>query len=241
MSSSSGCERCSDLEALYHEAYALVDQGICYDEVGNRDGALAMYEKGLELIDEAGQQPEAGQSPMYQKMVVAREHILYRLKDLRSNLEPTSERPDRMGALCATPPAYESIENTLCAFGDAKSADELFEIAGGVQIFLIRGDDTSVPSYPSSLKIFKFRPDSPCFSPSTSAAAADELPAFLQVGDWVYPLIPGRFPVLHSTYGAYIFPNPTAEFPGKLLTYFCCFEATVQRCALGLRQGLVES
>ncbi len=66
------------LEELYHEAYAYVDQGICYDEVGHRDGALAMYEKGLQLIDRAGQMPGAEGSVMYSKMVAAREHILYR-------------------------------------------------------------------------------------------------------------------------------------------------------------------
>ena len=34
---------------------------------------------------------------------------------------------------------------------------------------------------------------------------------FVQVGDWVYPLVPGQSPVLLNANGAYIFPNVTAE------------------------------
>ena len=34
---------------------------------------------------------------------------------------------------------------------------------------------------------------------------------FIQVGDWVYPLIPGHSPVLLSANGAYIFPNITTD------------------------------
>ena len=36
-------------------------------------------------------------------------------------------------------------------------------------------------------------------------------PAFIEVGEWVYPLVPGNSPVLHCTNGAYIFPNITTS------------------------------
>ena len=35
-------------------------------------------------------------------------------------------------------------------------------------------------------------------------------PAFLQCGDFVYPLIPGQSPILRSSYKAYVFPDPEA-------------------------------
>lgn len=32
-------------------------------------------------------------------------------------------------------------------------------------------------------------------------------PAFLQCGDFVYPLIPGQSPVLHTSHKGYVFPD----------------------------------
>lgn len=201
------------IENLYNEAYACVDQGICYDEVGQRDGALAMYERGLRLIDDAAKIQGCEQSEMYQKMARAREHIVYRLKDLRSGGLGDSQLPPPLSAMSPVadgPPAYDSITAALNAMGDTKAAEELFVIPDGVQVFFIQGDETSVPSYPANLKIFKFSNE------KLNGVSAVEPPAFLQVGDWIYPLVPGRSPVLHSTYGAYIFPNPTVDAPGKL-------------------------
>lgn len=48
---------------------------------------------------------------------------------------------------------------------------------------------------------------------SSSQQANNTPPAFLQVGDWVYPLVPGRSPTLYTEWGAYVFPNPTPDEP----------------------------
>jgi spartin len=45
-------------------------------------------------------------------------------------------------------------------------------------------------------------------------AVASSVPAFLQVGDWTYPLIPSHSPVFRSTEGIYMFPDLTATVPG---------------------------
>lgn len=37
---------------------------------------------------------------------------------------------------------------------------------------------------------------------------------FLQVGEWSYPLVPAQSPVLHSFYGAYMFPNFSSNVTG---------------------------
>lgn len=36
-------------------------------------------------------------------------------------------------------------------------------------------------------------------------------PAFLQCGDFVYPLVPGQSPVLRSSHMAYVFPDVQTE------------------------------
>jgi hypothetical protein len=50
------------------------------------------------------------------------------------------------------------------------------------------------------------------------SSAAAQPPAFLQVGDWTYPLIPGQSPMLLSHDGSYIFPDLRidAEAEGEL-------------------------
>ena len=70
----------------------------------------------------------------------------------------------------------------------------LFTIAGKVQIFHISSDGkVSTPSYPSSLFMFKLQSDTEI--------------TFLQVGSWVYPIVPGKSPILKSSEGSYMFPD----------------------------------
>lgn len=186
---------------IYNEAYAVIDQGVCFDEVGQVDNAIRMYDKGLQLIDMANEIPNGDRGETYNKMNLAKKHILSRLNSLNGG---TAE----LGASSNQP--LDDINTVLSCMGNTKNAEELLFIPDGVQLFFIKGDDASVPSYPSYLKVFKFT--------KTKEAAADVVkrpessaPAFLQVGDWVYPLVPNRSPVLHSAYDAYIFPDPTVE------------------------------
>ena len=39
-------------------------------------------------------------------------------------------------------------------------------------------------------------------------------PGFLQCGDFIYPLVPGKSPVLHTSKRAYVFPDVTSETEG---------------------------
>lgn len=84
--------RCKELVNRLNEP-----AGICYDEVAHVEGALSMYEKGLELIDRAGQLPNATQHPLYAKMLKAREHILQRLPDLRK--QQMAEKSEKVRTL----------------------------------------------------------------------------------------------------------------------------------------------
>ena len=90
----------------------------------------------------------------------------------------------------------------------------LFSISDGVQIFHITGEGyVSAPSYPTALHIVKFQETMD--GNRESMLANNAPPAFIQVGDWFYPLIPGASPVLHTTYGAYLFPDLSPGGTGK--------------------------
>lgn len=107
-----------------------------------------------------------------------------------------------------------SAEYPSVATGEhAAEGTALFSIPDGVQIFHITCEGfVSAPSYPTALHIVKF--EEPMERIRGSQLAHDAPPAFIQVGDWFYPLVPGASPVLHTTFGAYLFPDLSPDGSG---------------------------
>uniref|UniRef100_A0A8C6E145 Spartin n=2 Tax=Moschus moschiferus TaxID=68415 RepID=A0A8C6E145_MOSMO len=87
-------------------------------------------------------------------------------------------------------------------------ADELILIPNGVQIFFVNpAGEVSAPSYPGYLRIVRFLDNS-------LDTFLNRPPGFLQVCDWLYPLVPDRSPVLKCTVGAYMFPDTMLQASG---------------------------
>ncbi|XP_015671669.1 spartin [Protobothrops mucrosquamatus] len=101
---------------------------------------------------------------------------------------------------CTQPPPVDN-------FG--VDADELILIPHGVQIFYVTPDgQVSAPSYPGYLRIVKFLD-------TDVATAQNHPPAFLQVCDWLYPLMCGQSPVLSCSSGVYMFPDMMSRVSGS--------------------------
>uniref|UniRef100_A0A803XXK3 Spartin n=1 Tax=Meleagris gallopavo TaxID=9103 RepID=A0A803XXK3_MELGA len=66
----------------------------------------------------------------------------------------------------------------------------------------------SAPSYPGYLRIVKFLD-------TDSEMAQNRPPAFLQVCDWLYPLMCNQSPVLCCNTGVYMFPDMMSQIPGS--------------------------
>ncbi|XP_065534456.1 spartin isoform X2 [Lathamus discolor] len=99
---------------------------------------------------------------------------------------------------CTQPPPLENL---------GVDADELILIPQGVQIFFVTPDgQVSAPSYPGYLRIVKFL---------DSEVAQNHPPAFLQVCDWLYPLMHNQSPVLCCNTGVYMFPDTMSQVPGS--------------------------
>ncbi|KAM6179018.1 spartin [Rhynchocyon petersi] len=97
------------------------------------------------------------------------------------------------------PPPLESL---------GLDADELLLIPNGVQIFFVNpAGEVSAPSYPGYLRIVRFLDNS-------LDTFLKRPPGFLQVCDWLYPLVPDRSPVLKCTVGAYMFPDTMLQASG---------------------------
>ncbi|KAK6056541.1 hypothetical protein COOONC_05955 [Cooperia oncophora] len=194
-------------DALFSEAYACLDQGLCYDEDNDRENAAAMYERALNLIAEAEKSKNAKKSELYKNLMEAKPSAAHRLKVLEKEIaENKSEKAE--GVYNEKHEKEKSeLRDCLESVGDAE-AEVIFSIPDGVQLFTIDGDETTVPTYPTSLQILRFnKSDSASKLPS---APAD---ALIQVGPWVYPLVIGKTPVLRNDFGAYVVPNPIQDNP----------------------------
>jgi spartin len=114
----------------------------------------------------------------------------------------------------------EAMQNPL-----PLNAQEVFSITENVQIYFISKDDNvSAPTYPTFLRVVVISQGKLKFSHSfhfhifihimffpDQPEASAKPPAFLQVGDWTYPLIPGQSPIYHSQDGSYVFPDLRAD------------------------------
>ncbi|XP_030332550.1 spartin isoform X4 [Strigops habroptila] len=101
---------------------------------------------------------------------------------------------------CTQPPPLENL---------GVDADELILIPQGVQIFFVTPDgQVSAPSYPGYLRIVKFLD-------TDGETAQNRPPGFLQVCDWLYPLMSNQSPVLCCNTGVYMFPDTMSQVPGS--------------------------
>ncbi|XP_061683982.1 spartin b isoform X2 [Syngnathoides biaculeatus] len=92
-----------------------------------------------------------------------------------------------------------------------EDAEELLCIPQGVQIFFVTPEGhVSAPSYPGYLRLIKFTNDRPETTPGRP-------PAFLQVCDWLYPLMAANSPALLCNTGVFMFPDMMAPAPGHFV------------------------
>ena len=87
---------------------------------------------------------------------------------------------------------------------ESKTAIELLRIPDGVQLFAVEENfdvNAAPPSFSHSLVVYEFE----------NVKVRSKPVGFIEVGDWMYPLVPHRSPVLHCSNGAYMFPNATVQ------------------------------
>jgi hypothetical protein len=78
----------------------------------------------------------------------------------------------------------------------------------GVQVFHVSaGGEVTTPSYPETLHLVKFDQEK-------KRNEAQLPPAFIEVGEWTYPLVWGKSPILKAHYGGYMFPDLEGDITG---------------------------
>ncbi|CAL1273069.1 unnamed protein product [Larinioides sclopetarius] len=219
------------IQVNHDEAYLYISQGLSYQEQDQFDLARDMYSKGLEKINKAlsvrcdhefctGPKWEHARK-LQEKMERTSQMVRSQLRGIPpgSPISPPYTPPEPF----ELPPSYDEacehevvapqrrsscpggsaeLNGNVVANGRRMSSEviDLFCIPGDVQIFFVSFDGSvSAPHLPASLHIYQFV--------DQKSPVDIRPPAWLQVGSWTYPLVPGQSPALESGYGAFLFPN----------------------------------
>ncbi|XP_050416907.2 spartin isoform X1 [Patella vulgata] len=224
------------LQRMHDKAFHFSSQGLSAEETGNSEIALTSYKEAIELMTKvlemdsenltnATSDEKDKAKLLQQKVTKTKMQIEYRIQELERELAPQASQDYLMQV--DSPPSYDEAMSSGSAWtslGDSIMSDEqrntdvmanaeqLFTIEEGVQMFFITPEGyVSAPSYPARMRLCRFSDDG---LQSAGATNAPSPPAFLQIGDWVYPLIPGMSPALQTSYGGYIFPDTLSQIPG---------------------------
>lgn len=220
-------ENYEKLKRKYEKAHSHIDHALILDDQRNTQEAIDNYIKGIRYMNGAfelwydlcnrhpNESHSSSMGPKMNKMTVILTKAQTRVNELLG-FGDNSANDDRAFGPDDPPPSYDATiaqqNRESCAGAEAGAMADaalLFLIEGGVQIYFIASDGSvSAPSYPCSLAVYQFLDSAVCQS------TTDSPPAFLQVGDWIYPLLPTISPALHADWGAYIFPDVTAREPG---------------------------
>ena len=123
---------------------------------------------------------------------------------------PAPERPPSYEDATLPPPTYrQSCADTeagaAARLPRSQTSDSVSSGAGGevlfsmaeVQVFHVSpGGEVTTPSYPETLHVVRL-------DRARDKSGAELPPAFLEVGEWTYPLLRGKSPIMKSSYGSH--------------------------------------
>ncbi|XP_008201219.1 protein spartin isoform X1 [Tribolium castaneum] len=216
----------NEIKSKHDAAYAVIQNAITLEEQEKPFEALEKYKEGIQLIDSALRvQITCPENPdftwektvlMIQKMKKTRGEVLSRItciqkshEEFESREQPPSYEEAIASTPTETPQTYNDLANALNRMtvdtGMTMEAEVMFMYENVKLYFISPNGEVSSTLTPQTLKITLVENDESANVPR----------AILQIGDWVYPLIPGVSPCFRSDYGAFILPNIYAETPGS--------------------------
>ncbi|XP_065334920.1 protein spartin isoform X2 [Cloeon dipterum] len=220
-------ERYNRFKQLHDEAFKLLDDGLKLEQRNQFEEAVVLYERGVVTVDralriyiESDSDPELWDKYFEQvvKMKNARKEVESRLASLRAGPPPAGAAPPNGASVMmpSNPPSYEEATSPYASLtgaleqlradtvASAADSEVVFRQEGVHMYFIAPDGQVSSLSQPLTLTIAR-------------AQGENELaPTFyLQLGSWVYPLVPGISPVLRAESGTFIIPDLQATVPGS--------------------------
>ncbi|XP_049820880.1 protein spartin isoform X2 [Aethina tumida] len=212
-----------EIECKHNLVFRTIEEAITLEEREKPNEAIAKYKEGIEYIDQAlNIQVTCPENPdvtwekacvMIQKIKKTRAEVSMRIHSIQSapgftpsveDAPPSYDEVMSNASESDLPRTYHELAEALNDLSvDSNSLEEeVIYVCEGIRIYFIRanGEVESVRD-PQTLKI--------------SWVDGNEVnapKAILQVGAWVYPLVPGVSPCYRTDYGAFVLPN--VEEPG---------------------------
>ncbi|XP_063911841.1 protein spartin isoform X2 [Zophobas morio] len=218
----------SQIKSKHDAAYNVIQNAITLEEQERPAEAIERYKEGIALIDSAlAIQVTCPENPdltwekavvMIQKMKKTRGEIMSRITSIQCSNDHFDHReqpPSYEEAMASTPTetpqTYSDLATALNQMTvssvntDTAMEAEVVYMYENVKLYFVSASgEVSSTLVPQTLKIILVENE------------GENVPrAILQIGDWVYPLIPGVSPCYRSDYGAFILPNIYAETPGS--------------------------
>lgn len=207
------------IKKTHDAAYSAIEAAISLEEQEKQYDAIEKYKEGIFLIDKALDTPvTCPENPgltwektctMIQKMKKTRAEVVMRINSITSspsfNPEPQSQTASNENNT-DSPRTYSDLAMALndLPVENATRPAQLIYTHDNVQLYFISPDGSvSRTSEPNELNIFML-----------TANENEERRVFLQIEDWVYPLVPGVSPCYRTAYGAFILPDLESEIPG---------------------------
>ncbi|XP_069696367.1 protein spartin [Periplaneta americana] len=228
----------SVLKKNHDEAFFMIDKAIKLEEEGKQNEAFAKYENGLLLLDKALSIPlECPPEPddtweracvMVQKMKKTRKEVLCRMADVQVAQEPPT---------VVAPPTYEEAMSSpnsgpLLTYHDLGVALQNLKVETGAQnaeiiytqenvrmYFISPDGSVSAPSEPQVLQIAQLEDES----------NGRKCRTYLQVGSWIYPLVPGVSPC-YREHNVFILPDLLSPVEGASVGLILPEEETDDAC-----------
>ncbi|XP_059481302.1 protein spartin [Neocloeon triangulifer] len=210
---------------LHDAAFRLVENGIELEQDGRTQEAVSSYESGLGLIDKALEiYIESDSNPQWDTYFEQIVKMKNAKKDVQSRLATLQRPPAALNGgnnldlqLPADPPSYEEATSPTSPYATVSHAlnqirmdnaipdNDVLYRQDGVRMYFIAPDgNVSSLSEPLPLTIAQVQAENE-IAPTY----------YMHIGSWVYPLVPGVSPMLHSKSGALIIPDLQASVPGS--------------------------
>lgn len=202
------------IKSHYEQAARFIDKGITFDEKGDKEQANTLYNKALKSIDVGlaikchGSGHDGQKSrETHEKLKKLKSQVEERLKVLNSNVARGNKAPPRpppplsLDSQKKIPHSYIPValnddHTSVQSWEDAK---ELLSIKNGVTMFFVSEQGHVTTLYePQTLRAMQLL---------NQAADSGNPTVFLQCGSWLFPLIPGRSPVLKTEQRTFMIPD----------------------------------
>lgn len=207
-------EGTAKVKSYHDEAFRFINEGLKYDEQGNKPKALQYYHKGLRSLtvglsvhvssSEAGRERT---KELQKKMKSARDQVKERIDALSASVNaPSAPSEDVVDSVSQNGHLTTEEELEILSHDDGtpwEDVKELLVLENSVKMFFVseQGSVTTL-SQPQTLRAFQFVNHKP---------ESKDAPAFIQCGAWMFPMIPGRSPVLNTEPHTYMFPDITID------------------------------